>query len=100
MATAAKVLASIAKNDPRHLPRYRSGRSGDVFARLTSPQNLARFRDRSLPIKTRMEEMIAFMPAASLVNKIYLAAFLGKATGDSELVEVTGAVLRMMALLG
>src|ERR1017187_6411407 len=45
MRTAAAVLKDVAKADPSHLPRYRSERSGVLFARMTSAQNIEPYRD-------------------------------------------------------
>lgn len=57
MAKAEKILALLARKGYRKLPRYKSQRSGEVFARLTSPQNLDTLKDRTLPLNVeKMQE--------------------------------------------
>src|SRR4051812_40964048 len=41
MAAAAKALSAILEKNPDGLPRYQSERSGDLFARVISDENLA-----------------------------------------------------------
>src|SRR5580704_15216011 len=49
MTQAAEVLSRIAAGGAERLPRYRSERSGEVFARLTSADNLEVVTRDSLP---------------------------------------------------
>lgn len=99
MVNVEKILASIAQKGYRHLPRYKSERSGVVFARLTSPQNLDLFRNRSLPLGPRLSQSLNYLQASNQVNKLYLSAFLKKDVRDSELVELMGSLLRSTAVL-
>jgi hypothetical protein len=50
MAVAAEKLKALSTRKPQHLPRRGSANSGAVFARLVAIDNLAFFRNRSLPI--------------------------------------------------
>jgi hypothetical protein len=99
MVRAQKVLAALAQKGYRHLPRYKSERSGEVFARLTSPQNLDLLRDRSLPLDARMPQAGNYLQASNQLYKLYLSAFLKNDVRDSELVEWLGAMLRATAVM-
>jgi hypothetical protein len=99
MVQAEKVLAPLARKGYRQLPRYKSERSGEVFARLTSPQNLGLFRNRTLPVEPRLADAVDYLRAGNQVAKLYLAGFLKKEVRDSELVEWYGAQLRSVAVL-
>lgn len=99
MADALKVLTALARGGPQKLPRYKSGRSGDVFSRLTSRSNLQRYRDRGRPLDERVEEAMGFMKAIKELFNLYTAAFSSKAVGDSEVVEQVGSLLRTTALM-
>ena len=94
LAEAEKVLASLTQKGYRQLPRYQSERSGEVFARLTSPQNLDLFRNRSLPLDARLPQSLSYLQAGNQIFKLYLSAFLKKEARDSELVELMGAQFR------
>ena len=99
MVEAEKVLASLANKGYRQLPRYQSERSGEVFARLTSPQNLNLFRNRSLPLEARLPQSLSYFQAGGQIFKLYLSAFLKKDVRDSELVELMGAQFRSTAVV-
>lgn len=99
MVKAAKVFSSLAQDEPQKLPRHESERSGKVFARLTSPQNLDQFKNHTLPLKARMALGLTYFEAYNQVFKVYLAAFLNKNVRDSEAIEVTGALLRLTVVL-
>jgi hypothetical protein len=71
MVRAARVLADVAKRDPKLLPRYKSAHSGATFARLTSTENLGFFRNRALPLGVRLPQGMAYMESTSQIFKIY-----------------------------
>lgn len=91
---AEKIFASLAHKGYQQLPRYQSERSGEIFARLTSPQNLNLFRNRSLPLDARLPQSLSYLQASNQILKLYLSAFLKKEVRDSELVELIGAQFR------
>ncbi len=99
MVKAEKVLTSLAKKGYRHLPRYKSERSGEVFARLTSRQNLDLFRNRSVPLEGRMPQALNYIGANNQILKLYLSAFLKNDTTDSDIVELMAAQLRSMVVM-
>jgi hypothetical protein len=99
MAQAVKVLASLAEKGYGQLPRYQSERSGAVFARLTSAQDLEPLRDRSLPLEARMPQGLAYGQASSRIFMLYGSAFMKKDVRDSEVVELMGAQLRSAVVM-
>jgi len=99
MARVQKVLTSLAQDDYRHLPRYKSERSGDVFARLTSPQNLELFRDRSLPLEARFPQALNHLQVTNQILKLYLSGFVKNEIADSELVELMAAQFRSSVVM-
>jgi hypothetical protein len=99
MAEAEKVLASLASKGYGQFPRYQSERSGDVFARMTSPQNLSLFRNRSVPLDARFPLAMEYLRASNQISKLYYAAFLKAAARDSEIVELMGAMFRVTAVM-
>jgi hypothetical protein len=98
-AQAVKALTALAAKDAGQLPRHNSPRSGSVFARLISPDNLAACRDRSQPIKTRMGLANDYFPSFNAMMKLYLAAFVKGKVGDIDMIEVMGTSLRGSALV-
>ena len=63
MVNAAKVLASIEQRGNQYLPRYKSDRSGVVFARIISPDNFEFLLKHDIPLKVRMPEAISTVGA-------------------------------------
>ncbi len=99
MAKAAEILDAVAQQGSQHLPRYKSRRSGEVFARLTSPQNLDFFKDRSLPLGSRIPPSFGFGEASNRIFKLYIAGFVKKEVRDTEIVELWGAQLRSTTMM-
>jgi hypothetical protein len=65
MVNAEKILTSLAQKAYRQLPRYKSEHSGAMFARLTSPQNLDLFRNRTLPLAARFPQALNYVQASN-----------------------------------
>jgi hypothetical protein len=99
MTNAAKVLTDIAGRDASQLPRFRSSKSGAVFDRLVSKENLGLLRNKTLPLSVRMPSGLEFLQAANNVNKLYLTGFLQGKVGNDEMTEMTGLVLRMSSMM-
>lgn len=99
MTRAATILMAIAQTDMGHLPRYRSQLSGAAFERLTANENLDMYRDRRLPLEQRLPDALSFMQSGNQILSLYLAAFGQQAVGDSELVELAGAQLRLSVVM-
>ncbi|MEM9273744.1 MAG: hypothetical protein AAGA80_12375 [Cyanobacteria bacterium P01_F01_bin.143] len=99
MTRAANILTEIAQNDPGHLPRYQSPNSGEAFDRLIADENLDLYRNRSLPLEMRFYDALNYIESSNQVFNIYLAAFNQRAVGDSELVDMSGSLLRMSVVM-
>ena len=100
MVKAEEVLTSLATSgNRRQLPRFESERSGEVFARLASTENLDLFKDQSLPLPARLQQTGAYLQSQSKIMKLYLSARLRNEVGDSELVELIGAQLYLVVIL-
>ena len=89
-----KVLKAIAEKNDKELPRYKSPRSGEVFARLTSAANFDPYRDRTLAFKLRFGPALQQYETNVKILKIYVSAQPAKHIGDSELVELIALQLR------
>ncbi|MDB5347670.1 MAG: hypothetical protein JWP89_6047 [Schlesneria sp.] len=99
MSRAAKVLTEIAKRDPRELPRYESAKSGEVFARITSDENLDSIRKKSWPISVRTGFALQYLHAATSIGKLYGAAAIEQKAASDETTEILGLTLRIAVVL-
>jgi hypothetical protein len=104
MAAAATILTKIADTNPKQLPQYESPKSGALFARITSRENLDHFKDKTRPISVRFPEAAEFFQSSNQLLKVYTASFMKKSLGSSEVVELIGMNLRasvaMLDLVG
>lgn len=94
MAQAARVLHELAKKNPQLLPRYRSDRSGEVFARIVSAENLRAFDERTTSPGERYARCITYIPSLMSIFKCYAAERSHGGMHDSEMIEFYGALLR------
>ena len=97
MLRAQKALASLAKDGYRSLPRYEDVESGEVFARLISPENLELFRSKDVALESRLAQAFIYYEASNQIIDVYRAAFVQKAASETELVELVGAQIRSTA---
>ncbi len=95
MAKAKQALSVVAQKDPRQLPKYKSNRSGEVLARITSTENLAVFRNKALPIQTRLFQVGLHLEYTNSVFKFYYIARQDKDVGDDEVIDMMGTMLRL-----
>jgi hypothetical protein len=99
MVNASKVLAEIAKRDASQLPRFGSPKSGKVFARITSDENLDQIRAKSLPGPVRLGFGLQFLQAATSISKSYTTGLLQQKTGGDETAELVSWNLRIAVVL-
>ncbi len=99
MTRAANALSAITQADAGKLPRLESPRSGLLFARMTSEENLDLLRNQSLPIDQRLPDALTFMQGSSAILKLYLASFHKDGTGSTELIEIYGAQLQLWVVI-
>ncbi len=98
MGKVGKILVSLVEQKGfGKLPRYQSERSGPYFARLTSPQNLSIFVDRSQPLDVRLVHNLEFMKSTAEIGGIYIYGFSKKAVRDTEVVEILGFQMRLVS---
>jgi hypothetical protein len=94
LARAAKVLSDVAARDAAQLPRYGSPQSGNVFARMTSEQNLEQLQNKLFPVPVRIGFALQFLHSATTLSKLYASAALQKKTDSEESAELLGFTLR------
>ena len=111
LAEAAQAVTALARRDVDLLPVRGSAASGALFARMTSPENLATScDDLTLPIAARMETCLAMCGSANVILKTYVhpngqpgepttAAALGRHARKraGELVDLAGLGLHCAA---
>jgi hypothetical protein len=96
--SALLVLQELANEGDQYLPRYQSERSGAVFARLTSPQNLDWYRDSTAPLQLRLERTGQHVQAVVQFTDLYRRLAKLDASRRPEVVEWMGALFRAFAL--
>lgn len=96
---AAAVLRDVAAVDPLGLPRHGSSRSGDVFARMVSAENLYLLRDPDLAHSARVEIGGAQHDAIRQILLTYLEPAEAHVIFDEELARVMGLYLQSSLLL-
>lgn len=86
---AAKVLQKLLNEDPTRLPRLSSPRSGGLFARLVSPENLTLAESMGSGPGPRLQYLAAELnPGVIEILKIYMTATNQGTSFDAELAEV------------
>jgi hypothetical protein len=93
LTVVAPKLKALAAGEPQQLPRRGSDKSGAVFARLVADDNLSFFRNRSLPLSSRMSESVAYFQSQNDILKTYAGALdRGKVSGD-DVIDLLAAEL-------
>lgn len=96
MAKAASVLAAITAESAICLPRFESTRSGAIFARIVSPENLSPILDEKIPLASRRANALKYYLASSRFYDIYFDAYAKHAVTGRELVEMMGLEFRAL----
>lgn len=91
---AAVHLQALATTKPRSLPRYRSARSGRVFARIIARDNLEVLRNPAAPISIRLPAALVYTHELNGIYEIYAAALRAKTVTGDDLAELHAARLR------
>ena len=99
LTKVAQVLMAMERDAAGRLPRYKSPNSGELFARIVANENLEMHRNGSLPLGGRLVDAMNYGQSLNTILKTYGAAFEKYAVGDSELVELLGAQLRVMVVM-
>jgi hypothetical protein len=96
MQKAAQVLTTLGHQKLASLPRYRSDRSGEVFARIISTEGWGKLTDKSIPLGRRMPDAMANYELLNAVNKLYSSGYMFGSTGDDEVVAIYCSMLRFI----
>lgn len=99
LKAACAALQNLARTNPAQLPRHQSPRSGALFARLTSTEVLAEVRNKALPFDQRFPRCLAFHNATTPLVKTYVDAQMAGAVAGTDVVEMTGLMLRGLVVL-
>jgi len=93
MAKAYKVLQKVAK-DERRLPRYGSDRSGKLFDRIMSEDNLVFYEDRSVPVSRRFAVFGQYVDGLKGIGDMYPKDTTTEGGYIPDNVEIVGAAQR------
>ncbi len=96
---AAKVLLAVRLKGAEQLPRYKSERSGAVFAHLTSMAVIDRIRQKGGSPADQFPLVLNVFQARAQIFKLYLAALEFSNEFDSEVVEMMAMQYRTLAVL-
>jgi hypothetical protein len=99
MGLAAQVLTEVSAGNPAALPRFQSEKSGIVFARLVARDNLDLYANAAYPLEARYESSLAHLQGLVKLLHLYTAAGEADLTGDSELLELMDAQVRLAAVI-
>ncbi|WP_375766691.1 hypothetical protein NR798_34105 [Archangium gephyra] len=99
-AAAAQALSALAQKSPPELPRYQSTRSGPLFARLTSFENVDAIERLQVAPLARVQLAGSMMEPASQLLMLYIGANAASGGFSTEMIElqafVTHAAAEMM----
>jgi hypothetical protein len=95
MTEAATHLEELFEEHPDQLPRFRSSKSGAMFARIVAPENLKPFRSESLPPGVRFNVMFKYGNELRAIARIYLSARMTRRVSEDDLTEMCGAILEL-----
>jgi hypothetical protein len=79
------------------LPQAGDHVSGAVFARVTAAENFALLKDKSLPVRQRMEALLDLMDAVKEITLAYARAGQQLPIFENETTELAGVMLRISA---
>jgi uncharacterized Zn finger protein (UPF0148 family) len=77
---ASQVLSDVNQKELGRLPRYKSGRSGDLFQHMISPENLVFIYDESRDLTFRIEEGFVLEQALGQIVNHYRSTVESKPT--------------------
>lgn len=97
LAKAVNKLAELDAGEACVLPRYQSQRSGALFARLCEIKDSDNLTDKNLALNLRVPDGVQRMLASSKLLGLYVARQQQQQVSDRDVVEITGAVVNVMA---
>jgi hypothetical protein len=96
---ASAHLRALTTTKPASLPRYASERSGKIFARMTSSDNLAVLRNPLAPVSIRLPAALLYMHELNGIYQLYVTALQNRTVTGEDLVKLHGARLRACRVL-
>lgn len=96
-ALALQALSALAEKNPAELPRYRSTRSGALFARLTSFENVDSIRKLQFPPLTQVQLVSTILDPSSRILMLYLGAHSTHGSLSAEMIELQSLVTHSAA---
>lgn len=90
---ASAALISVAKTDPRHLPRFRSARSGAVFAKITAPENFVSMSEASSAASIRLPDLLRAIEGLRTIQILYFNAPFTSVDLRDEMIELMAVSL-------
>ncbi|MBK9390670.1 MAG: hypothetical protein IPN68_10885 [Bacteroidetes bacterium] len=82
------TLSSLKMNDPLSLPRKNSRKSGEVFQRLVSPENLNFIYDTVFPLRTKAYFIQYYPRFQTEIEQMYTIDYKGKPYYSEELIDL------------
>ena len=98
-ADIAMIIGKLAEHDATQLPRFQSSTSGQIFARLVSKQNLDFYRNASMPLQQRIQDIIAHTQGLNTVLWRYVTISTQRSGLEGEIVELAGAMMHVSVIM-
>jgi hypothetical protein len=92
-AKAARILASKAVR----LPRYSNADGAELLDRVTAPENLLVYRNRSLPAAKRFAEYVEFLGSLCSIDELYVKADFSTKSQKPEVASLLAYTVRAVA---
>ena len=101
MKSAATALSKLAQTDPGKLPRFKSPRSGGIFARMTDPANLKLHEMRDMPLQARANDLAEdYLGGVRAIAALYVNAAESHSVAYRDMLEVLGSMMYVAKSLG
>jgi hypothetical protein len=98
MARTAECLKALAAKHPEQLPRFRSRRSGRVFARIVDRDSFKFIRQKSRPIAFRLTLGRQLVLSFLSVVELYASALADRKVGVEDMVDLIDVELEAVRI--
>lgn len=99
MEEAAARLEVLVARHPEQLPRYRSSKSGRIFARIVDSENQNLLRSRSYHVRVRAGWTLKYLKSYGTLIRLYTNAAATQKVGGEDLFEIERACLHFAPVL-
>lgn len=96
---ASDIFAKILSENPYSLPRYQSKKSGKLFERLISDENLSPLKDVTISLEIRGPATAEYLDGFNGLLNIYAKAYLSYHVDNIDYIELNGFLLKITAIL-